>query len=402
MIKLAFRNLWRNRRRTVITVASVFFAVFFSVIMMSSQEGQWNKMIENTLLTQTGHIQIHQKGYWDDKVIDNFMTMDAAMLARLESIPGVANISPRVESFAMASYGTVTKGIAVMGVDPAKEAEKSGLSKRLVEGDYLLSDDGGIIIGAGLSRYLKAGVGDTLALIGQGYHGASAVGLFPVRGIVKLFITEMDNGFVYMTLPAAQQFIDLPDGYSGILISLHDGNALDKALAQCKTVLQSDEESPYDVLPWTSTMERLLQQAESDKAISKIVVYILYLIVGFGILGTVIMMTNERRREFIVMISLGMSRGRLAATVATEMACIALMGVLFALMVSVPIAVWFNIHPIQFAGDMAKAMAEMGMEPLLPLSASPMLFVREVLTILVITALTTIFPVKKIMTMILG
>ena len=163
---LAWRNIWRNRRRTLITIASVFFAVFFCVIMTSFHTGTWERMTDNMLRTQTAHIQIHGKDYWGDKVVDNFMFMNVAAIAQLEHIDNITNVSPRIETFAMASFETTSKGIAVIGVSPEKEAQKSGLPSRLVNGEYLSETDDGIIIGEGLSKFLKAGVGDTLALIG--------------------------------------------------------------------------------------------------------------------------------------------------------------------------------------------------------------------------------------------
>jgi ABC-type lipoprotein release transport system permease subunit len=378
----------------MITIASVFFAVFFCALMTCQTEGVWEKMIDNTLRTQTGHIQIHQKGYWDDKVIDNFMTMNAKTLARLSAGDNVENVSPRVETFGMASFGSVSKGIAVIGISPAAEAGKSNLPVRLVEGNYLSETDDGILIGKGLSKYLKVGAGDTLALIGQGYHGASAAGLFPVRGILNLVVAEMDNGMAYISLPAAQRFIDMPDGYSGILIAVKNNSRLDETI---RSVEQAVDTQTLDVFSWHFTMERLLQTAESDKAFSGIMIYILYLIVGFGILGTVIMMTNERKREFVVMISLGMQRSRLAVVVATEILVMALLGVLLALVVTMPIAHLFAAYPIELTGGMAKAYTDMGMEPVMPMSTAPIHFIKQILMIAVLTALATIYPVKKIL-----
>jgi ABC-type lipoprotein release transport system permease subunit len=354
----------------------------------------WEKMIENTLRTQTGHIQIHGKGYWEDKIVDNFMTMDAETLSRLAHIYNVANVSPRVETFAMASFGTVCKGIAVTGISPGAEAEKSNLPARLTEGAYLAETDGGILIGKGLSEYLKVTVGDTLALIGQGYHGASAAGLFPVRGILDLVIAELDNGAAYITLTAAQQFIDMPGGYSGILVALHDNGRLDETLGD---VQQAVDTRTLDVYSWHFTMERLLQTAVSDKAFSEVLMYILYLIVGFGILGTVIMMTNERRRELVMIISLGMTRGQLALVVAAEILMMALLGVALALAVAVPLVHFFAAHPVEITGQMGKMYTDMGMEPLLPMSTKAIYFVRQVAVIALLTALATVYPVRKIL-----
>jgi len=394
MIKLAWRNIWRNRRRSLITIASIFFAVFFTVAMMAYSDGTWGRMIENMLHTQTGHIQIHQKGYWDDKVIDNFMTMDNETIARLRAGEAVENVSPRVETFAMASSDKVSKGIAVMGIDPAQEDAKSQLSKRLVEGNYLNTDDNGVLIGQKLSEYLHVNVGDSLALIGQAYHGASAVGLFPVRGIVSLITPEMDKGFLYMTLPTAQTFIDIPDGYSGILIALHEEKSLDETL---QTIQSMVDTSVYDVLTWKVTMEKMLKQSESDKAFTKIILFILYLIVGFGILGTVIMMTNERRREFGVMMALGMSHGKLACSVAFELLLMSCIGVSSALLVCVPLVRYFQLNPIPLSGELAVTMEAYGMEAVVAIDASPALFVNQALIVLLLTGASIAYPVSVIL-----
>jgi len=418
MMKLIWRNIWRNKRRTIITMSSVFFAVFFCVIYSSYEMGMWNRMIENTLNTQAGHIQIHARGYWDDKVVDNFMFMDSATIAKLDRIDNITNVSPRVETFAMASFENASKGIAVIGVSPEREEQKSKLSSRLVRGKYLSETDDGILIGEGLSRFLRADVGDTLALIGQGFHGASAAQLFVVRGIVSLMTIEMDNSIAYITLPAAQQFIDMPDGYSGILISIQNNNRLDETMNAVRSTLTRhyglDPQSPdngdavnegiagqtrndeYDVLSWHFTMQRLLQTSESNRAFLILIMGILYLIVGFGILGTVIMMTNERTREFAVMISLGMSRARLAVSVAVELFLKSLMGTAIAIIVTVPMTYYFNVNPIPLSGDLAVALTQFGMEPIMPMAFEASIFINQVITILVISMIAVIYPVRKI------
>jgi ABC-type lipoprotein release transport system permease subunit len=422
MIKLAWRNIWRNRRRAVITMASVFFAVFFCTVMMGIQAGAWGRMVENMLRTQTGHIQIHAKGYWEEKIIDNFMFMDSVTISALENINEIETVSPRVETFAMAASGSVSKGIAIVGVSPAKETLKSNLPSRILKGEYLTENDDGILIGEGLARYLKVSAGDTLAFIGQGYHGSSATGLFPIRGILKLMTIEMDNGMAYMTLTSAQTFIDMPDGYSGILISIKDNNRLDETMGIIKYQLSAggsrhyefDPQSPenkgmlkqvqhnndsdlYEVLSWHFTMERLLQQTQSDKAFGNILMLIMYVIVGFGILGTVIMMTNERKREFCVMISLGMQRTRLATVIAAELFFMSLTAVALAFVVTLSTGHWFAAHPIKITGEMGDMFVQYGMEPILPMSVHPSIFITQMTFILVIVLLACIYPVSKIL-----
>jgi ABC-type lipoprotein release transport system permease subunit len=395
ILKLSRRNLRRNHRRTLICIASVFFAVFLSVLMMAFSDGSWGRMIENMLRTQTGHIQVHLKGYWEDKVTDNFMEMDNGTIARLSGIEHVVNVSPRVETFAMASSDYhASRGVAVVGIDPVRENEKSSLSERLTQGRYLTPSDRGVLIGKALGEYLRVNVGDSLALIGQGYHGAGAVGLYPIRGIVSFAMPEMDRGTLYMSLPEAQEFIGMPCGYSGLLIAIDEGKALPGVLQKVDETLNSPV---YEVLSWKTTMKDLLKQADSDKAFSEIILFVLYLIVGFGILGTVIMMTTERRREFGMMVALGMRKGKLARSVALELLLMTGIGLSAGIAVSLPIVLCFHYHPIPLGGKIATAMNAYGMEPVIPMEATPALFAGQALIVLLITCLTILYPVRAIM-----
>ena len=394
ILKIAWRNIWRNKRRALITMASVFFAVLFSILMDSFNTGTWERMLYNNLKMQSGHIQIHEKEYWDDQIMDNFMTMDEATIAQLSTISNVENVSPRLETFAMASFGLSSKGIAIIGVSPEKEAQKSNLPLRIVQGAYLSETDNGILIGKGLSEYLKVGIGDTLALIGQGYQGSNAAQLFPIRGILDLMVHEMNFGMAYITLPAAQQFIDMPDGYSGILITIKDNNQLDETIQNIEQVVDTQTLNVYS---WHFTMEKLLQSAQSDRAFSLILIFILYVIVGFGILGTVIMMTNERKREFCMMISLGMSRVKLATVIVIELMFMTLIGLILALGVTLPITHWFAAHPITLSGEYGEMFAQFGMEPVLPMAVETYIYTNQMLTILIISFLAAMYPVRKIM-----
>ncbi|MDR1683237.1 MAG: ABC transporter permease [Candidatus Symbiothrix sp.] len=393
MLKLAWRNIWRNKRRSIITMTSVFIALFFCTLTTAFIDGMWNQMIKNMLKTQAGNIEIHGKGYWDDKTVDNFMTIDSGKILELSALENVENLSLRVETFAMASHKTFSKGIAVVGISPENETKKQKLNDRIAQGEYLQETDPGVMIGEGLANYLKVSAGDTLAFLGQGYHGASAAGLFPIRGILDMPLTEMNNGLAFITLQSAQTFIDLPDGYSGILISLNDDKQLDKTIA---TIRQQIDNEQYDVYPWHFTMADLLRTAESDKAFDKLMLFILYLIVGFGILGTVIMMTNERHREFSVMISLGMQRRKLKMVFALEMLLMTAIAIVASLFLTIPISAWFHIHPIVLTGEMAKIYADMGMEAVLPMTLEFSNFFAQIVIVTVMTLITLIYSFHTI------
>lgn len=350
--------------------------------------------MDNLLRTQVGHVQIHQKGYWENKAIDNFMTMDPNKIEEIKKLEHITNVSPRIEIFAMASSDKATKGAGIVGIDPAQEDHKSSLSKRVVKGNYLRDGDDGVLLGKGLSDYLHVNIGDTIALLGQGYHGTNAIGLFPVRGIVSLIIPEMDKNFIYATIPSAQKFINMPDGYSGILLSIDDDDRLEEIRQNVITTVGVDA---YDVLSWRTAMSSLVNQSKANKVFSRIVMFILYVIVGFGILGTVIMMTNERRHEFGVVIALGMKQQKLAKVVAIELLFITFIGTMLAILVSIPITVYFSHYPIQLGGELAEIALGYGMEPVIPTYTGVDIFIGQALVVLFISCITVTYPIRKIL-----
>ena len=145
-LKIAWRNLWRNRKRTIITMSSVFFAVFLAAMMRSMQLGTYDVMEDNTIRNGTGHIQLHQQGYWDDRSINNTFSGGDSLSRKIAQAENVELAVPRLESFALASSGALSKGVAVIGTDPESENEASKLEKRIVEGRYLEKGDDGVLV----------------------------------------------------------------------------------------------------------------------------------------------------------------------------------------------------------------------------------------------------------------
>jgi ABC-type lipoprotein release transport system permease subunit len=123
MFKLAWRNLWRNKRRTIITAASVFFAVFFAILMRGFKHGVMVHLVDSVLHSYTGYVQIHKKGYWDNKTFEYSMTANDSVFTKIKEIKQVKGIIPRLESFSLASSGNKTKGVITVGIDPDLENE---------------------------------------------------------------------------------------------------------------------------------------------------------------------------------------------------------------------------------------------------------------------------------------
>ena len=387
-IIMAWRNLWRKKSRTFITVASIFFGVLLSTVMSSMQEGSYSSMIDNIVKFYSGYIQIHNEKYWDNKTINNTFIPSESIETSIKEIPEIINYAPRLEFFTLASSEEITKGSLVIGIDPIKENQITEIGQWITEGKYLDQNDIGLLIGSELAKYLQLSVGDTLVMIGQGYHGVSAAGKYPIRGILEFPSPELNKQTIYMEIKNCQEFFTCDDRITSLVLMVENQYKLPKAMRQ----LRNKIESPYSVMSWEEMHPEILQMVEADRAGAVIMKAILYIIIGFGILGTIMMMIAERRREMGVMIAIGMQRYKLAIVLFFETIYIGFIGVLVGFIISVPIIAYYYHNPIQITGDAGKMYSDMGFEPFFYFSWLPSVFYNQVITVFVITAFISIYP----------
>jgi ABC-type lipoprotein release transport system permease subunit len=385
---LAWRNLWRNRRRTLISTASIFLAVFLSLLTRSMQLGSYNFMIQNVVRLSTGYLQIHQTGYWAKKSIDLAMPEDPLMLGRLAGMEHITEVVPRLESFALAASDQATRGALVEGISPVAENRLNSLAGKITSGKYIGERDSAALIAEGLARILNLGVGDTLVLYGMGYHGATAAGKFAVRGIVRFSLPEMNTSSVYLSLPQAQDFLRMPGMINSLSIMIDSPRHQDDVLSAVKSAFGHGRE----IMTWQQMMPEVVQAIAVDNAGGIIMIVILYLVVGFGIFGTVMMMTLERRREFGVLVAVGMRRARLLLMTLAEAVLLSLLGVFSGTLAAFPLMLHFTNSPFRLTGEAADAMLKLGLEPLLPLSVQPSIFISQTLAVLVIALVSALYP----------
>ncbi len=381
LLRLSWRNLWRNRGRSLITAGSVFFAVLLATFMSALQVGTYNRMIDNVAGVHTGHAQVHLAGYWDDPVLDNaFFASDTAE-AHIAAMPRGAVPVPRLESFVLASGGERTRGALVVGVDPEREHLLSGLADRVREGAYWGGgDSAGALLGEGLAGRLGLGVGDTVVLLGQGYQGSMAAGAYPVQGIVHFGSPELTERMLYLPLAQAQDLFRAEGLLTGYVLGLDDTRRLQSRLEALRAALGPD----YEVMDWAEMMPELKQGLEGDRAGGLIMMGVLYLIIAFGISGTLFMMAHERRREFAVLHAVGLRRALLGRMVLVESVWLGVLGVGAGLLVAWPVVLWFHHHPIRLTGALADAYREFGMEPVMPTDATPAVFFQQGSVVLVV------------------
>lgn len=391
---IAWRNIWRNKKRTYITISSIILAVVLAVFTRSFNEGTYVKMIENSVGQLTGYVNIHNKDYWEDKTLDNGMEITPDLINTAKSVKGVEDVTLKIESFALAAFEKSTKGTLLIGISPEKEDHYAKLKSKIIDGEYLEENDPSILIGSRLANYLKISVGDSLVLMGQGHFGQSAIGAYPIKGIVKMPSPIIDRQIIYMPLALAQDYLSFPSGVTSIVIRIEEGDLSDEI---CETLNHKMDTNIHKAMTWEEMTPELIQMIEGDRAGGLLMIGILYMIIAFGVFGTVLMMTEERKKEFAVMISIGMQKSQLAVISVIEMIYINAIGIAVGIALTIPIVVYFHYNPITMTGEMAKSIEQFGMEPELPTLMEFSIFKEQILIILVITAIAAIYPVFAIM-----
>ncbi len=395
IFKIAWRNIYRNKKRSLITITSVFAALLLIILMRALQFGFYDKLIETVVESYAGYVEIHADGFWDNQSLDNSMQVDQQLLDDIQSVKGVENIVQRLQTFSLISLGEKTKGGVINGINLSEEQKITDWNKKMVSGSFDLSDNE-IIIAKGIAEFFGISENDTLILYGQGYRGMMAAGKYPVKGVIDLKNPDLNKIGLFMTMESVRNYISSDEISTHIIIGKEKYYDEGKIVEDLALILSDD----YEVMTWKETLPEIEQTITADSAGGLIMAFILYVIVVFGMFGTVLMMTEERKYEFGVLISIGMSRIRLFGIILVETIILSMVGVVLAVMVTYPISIYYNINPIDMAilmGDGAVQMIEeMGFSPMIPMSISWDIPLSHSLVIFIFSLLISIYPAIKI------
>jgi len=414
-------------------------------------------MIDQSIEKFSGYLQLQNPEYFDEPSLDNFIENSEEIIATMNKTEGIRVAVPRIESFVLASTGYQSKGVLVTGIDPEQERHVSNpeymlakykltpeivdtvlgeisLEKPQIEllkynqnklyhdldrlaldldlspeefstshklfdkfasysGEYLKKNDDGVLISSKLATFLRAHVGDSIILLGQGRYGSTAAGLFPIRGIVKIPSPDLDNKLVYMSLSKAQEFFDMPNMITSVVMNLDDNDEMYEIQDELNSKLDAEN---YVVKNWEQINPTLKQQIDGDDKSGQMFIVILYFIIFFGIFGTVMMMIAERKREFGVLVAIGMKKRILAAIVLIEMVFIGFIGTASGMIAALPIVNIFNTNPIRVTGEASKMFEDMGIDAVLPAAPVGDYFTWQALIILLMVIIACYIPLQRI------
>ena len=263
-VKMAWRNIWRNPRRTLLTIAAIAFACLTLVFMLSFQFGSYETMINASVKIHTGHLQIQAKGYQDKKSMRLVVSDPERFGTVLEGMDGVEAYTFRANAFSLVSSKTRTYGVMVVGIDPHAEARVSRLKKLIRKGTYLSKGDKeGAIVGRLLAKNLKVDLGEELTMVGQGHDGSIAATVFRVRGIYSSGMDEFDRSAVHITLENFQDVFAMGRAVHEVVVI---GRTLDKVPGIKRSLEKHIERfnRPLVVLDWQELMPGLIEGIKLD------------------------------------------------------------------------------------------------------------------------------------------
>ena len=393
LFRLAWRNLWRNKNRTFITMASISSAVLLSVTLVSLQRGIFDNLIRNVVSFYTGYVQVHGKGYWKDQTLENCLPLTDSLLRSVQNTPGVAGVAPRLEAFSLASYGEATKGCMVVGIDPESENGVTHLKDKLISGDYLARGGSGLMVAEGLANTMGVRTGDTLVLLGQSMYGSTAAGKFVITGILRFGAPDLNQRLIYLDLGVARLMFDTGEGVTSLVVSPANESEF-RALA---ARLQSSLTDVADVMTWEEKMPDIVQHIETDTASMYIISGVLYLLISFGIFSTLLMMLAERRREFGMLVALGMKRGILARLAVIESVLVAFLGAITGILISFPVVWYLEKHPIKAWGALRETFERLGFEAIFPTVLQADIFISQTAIVLTLALILAVYPAWHIL-----
>ncbi len=304
-LQLAWRNIWRNPRRTTVILAAVIIGVWSMIFLGALMRGIAVGMVKNGIATLTGHIQIHHKGYRDDPAIENSMlNRQVVEKALSEILPRRAHWTSRVRVNAIANNARHSSGVTMVGIDPLAEAKISFIGSAVSKGGYLAQgDSNGILIGQALLEKFETKVGRKLVLMSQDKEQEIASRAFRIVGVFRAEMESTEKQFVFVSRSAGQKMLKLGNGISEIAILLTDGYENRDAYNKLKAALPADQfevHSWRELLPFQTAYLRILD------GFMWFWFLVVFVAMGFGIVNTTLMAVFERMREFGLMKALGM------------------------------------------------------------------------------------------------
>lgn len=402
LLMLAWRNLWRHRKRTIITLSSIAIGFGLAVLSIGIGDGSHNSLIRNAIKLGEGHLTVQPRGYIEAPANHKYLVEGLALSKKLETLNVSGSIEPRISLQILASTANNSVGAALEGLSHEKDPRAEMLRTELVKGQWIKSGDlRGIVIGEGMARKLKAKIGSKVVIMAGKKGGDSQAQLGRVRGIFNSQVPEMDDYLIFSDIQFAQRFLEgegadvMKQPVTRFAIFLNDPDTLYYWKNKIKTAVESNEVIAMD---WQEMMPQLVQFIAIDDAGNYVFLILILIMVVFGVLNTVLMSVLERAREFGLLRALGLSRRSLLMLVFCESLILSLLAIIVGWIVGGSVHLWFSQHGIDFTammGEGGNVMMGTFMDPVIYTELSWDRVTQLTSIIFIVTLASGIYPAIK-------
>ena len=393
--KIAWRNLWRNPRRSLLTMSALAFSSVLLIFMFAWQHGAYQAMIRSAVNMQTGPLQILADDYQDEPDIRKVIHDPDRLLARLDAMSSVRTATPRAEGFALVSTEDRSQGVMIIAIDADRETRITTLHQTLREGTFFgdnAPDEA--VLGARLAKNLRASLGDELVVLGQAYDGSTAAGFFRVTGIVETGQSELDRSLMFVRLPTFQDTYFMESTVHRIVVD--PVNFDDLAELQTQLAAELPAQSPaLAALGWSDLLPGLQESIELDRISAYVMYVILLIVVTFSIANTFFMAVFERLHEFGVMRAIGTTPQKLSRMLLLETCLLAAVGILAGALIGIALTYWAQVVGIPM-GEAGEMMREYGMPDRLHTRLSWLIVFTGPAFVLLVALAASILPVLRV------
>ncbi|MDX1429031.1 MAG: FtsX-like permease family protein [Rhodothermales bacterium] len=396
LLKLAWRDIWRNRRRSLITMSAIVFALLIITMAHSIQNGTYDAMEEVAVRVFMGDVQIHRTGYYDERTFSySIETDERNWAAFLDSLDWVDAWSMRLSGFGLMSSDSSSVGGMIVGIDPEREYDVSTFPARPVAGERLAADDDQrVLLGRTLARNLDVTVGDTVVVLTQGYRNAMGADLYVVKGLLRTGNPDVDRSMMVMNLDDAQFLFSMENRFTELVLRTDDFRRAPSFADRAGAAL---DDGAFEVMPWTELMPEIQQARALDDVGNYIFYMFLLLMVGFEIFNTTMMSVMERVREFGVMMSIGMKPRTATALVAVEMVIKVALAACLGLLLAAALITYFRANPIPLSQELRDMYETFGFTVEgFSFSASRRIFVQPLMWVGSIALAALAYPMLRI------
>jgi ABC-type lipoprotein release transport system permease subunit len=314
LLTLAWRNLWRHARRTLMILFAFALGVWSMIVLAAISRGSMEQQLDRSILHLTGHVQLHAPGFRDDPVIQNRMPAPGAALAGVLRGEGVSAAASRVRVPAVIASERESAGVTLVGIEPERERGLSFIPGAITEGRYLESpEDPGLLLGRRLAERLETALGRRVVLMSQDVNNQVGDRGFRVVGIFDTRPQAIEESFVFVGRAAAQRMLQLGESVTEIAVMTPNRDRLEPVVARLRAAAPG-----LEVEPWTAIEPLLVLTQKITDVILVIWYVIVFAAMSFGLINTLLMAVFERTREFGLFQALGMRPAHILGQVLVE------------------------------------------------------------------------------------